>query len=166
MLKNKLTNYGLILASISLLVMPAAKAEDCDNFTNTPPEAIVCSILPADMASNISQNTNIIITFDEPVNMSSNGDSVLVDCSISGEQAYPPGPGTTTFNTPVVEIDFNDFVINDVCTITVSGFWIHDNGDGLHLDGNNDGQVAGDFVSSFTVGAGTGAELIFMDSFE
>jgi methionine-rich copper-binding protein CopC len=107
---------------------------------DAPPS--VTSTTPANGASNQAVNTNISVTFSEPVNVSGNwfqisctstGTRNVVDTVVTG--------GPTTFN-----IDPNaDFAQNETCTITVFAAQVSDQ------DANDPpDNMTADFVFSFS----------------
>ena len=73
----------------------------------------VASKTPADGASNVAVDSNITITFSEPVNAS--GSWYSISCGTSGAHTAVASGGPTTFT-----LDPNaDFVPNESCTVTV-----------------------------------------------
>ncbi len=158
---------------VLLLVSSAACARSIDNVSGfkgigTPPTVV--SIFPANNATNVAPNSNVVITFDESVSLALDSaspltdNSIIIDCSLSGVQSYPQ---IDTDGVVVADINFNDFINGDVCTVTVSAFWVHDEDDGNHFDGNGDGfanPVDDDYVSTFSVGMSP--DLIFAHGFE
>lgn len=166
MRKNRWIHIIPVLFSAVLVSVPFAMAG-----VGTPPTVV--SISPADMATNVSPTANLIVTFDELVSLALDDmqpledNSIIINCTLSGIQSYPPA---NLGGITIANIDFNDFTIGDVCTVTLSAFWIHDQDDGNHFDGDGDGVFdpeGDDFVSTFTVGTGgAGSGLIFTNGFE
>ena len=111
----------------------------CDLVTDTAPS--VSSTTPANNALNQATNTNISITFDEPVNVA--GNWFQISCSSSGvrnvaDTAVTGGPTTFTINPNV------DFVNAEVCTTTVSASQVTD------LDATDPpDNMAADYIFTF-----------------
>ena len=102
----------------------------------------VQSTTPADNAVNQNTDTNIGITFSEPVNVT--GSWFTISCSVSGAHtaAVTGGPTTYTLNPNV------DFTQGETCTVTVVAAQVTD------VDSNDppDNMVA-DYVFDFTLDA-------------
>lgn len=86
------------------------------NPRNTPPldaAPSVASTVPANGGSGVALNTNITITFSEPVNVT--GAWFSLTCSLSGAHTAAVTGGATTFT-----LNPNaDFAIGETCTVTV-----------------------------------------------
>lgn len=80
-----------------------------------PPDAAptVVNTVPANGGSGVSLNSNISLTFSEPVNVTSSWFTFL--CSVSGNHSAAVSGGPTNF---VINPD-SDFVNGDNCTLTV-----------------------------------------------
>jgi hypothetical protein len=114
------------------------------NPRNTPPPdaaPAVSNTVPADNASNVPLNSNISITFSEPVNVA--GSWFTLNCSISGAHtaAFTGGPTVFTLDPDT------DFVDGDICTLTVLASQVTD-------QDNND--PPDNMVVNFTAGFSTG----------
>lgn len=114
---SKMFSVALALAlvlSLSLTAQPARTAGSGSLLTplsEQPPS--VASTVPAAGATNVPLNSDISVTFSEPVNVS--GAWFTLSCSSSGAHSatISGGPTTYTLNPDV------DFVIGDLCTLTV-----------------------------------------------
>ena len=129
-------------------------AQDTDNnladFTigapnprNTPPPdaaPAVVSTVPADGASAVPYDTDVTVTFTEPVNVTSAW--YTLSCSISGSHTAAVSGGPTTFT---INPD-TDFISGDSCTLTVLANQITDQ----DLNDPPDNMIA-----NFTVGFST-----------
>src|ERR687887_1439324 len=73
----------------------------------------VSSTTPADGAGNVALNSNITITFTEPVNVT--GSWFLISCTTSGGHTATVSGGPTTFT---LDPD-TDFTGSETCTVTV-----------------------------------------------
>ncbi len=103
--------------------------------TDTPPT--VASTTPTDGASNVPVNSDVTITFSEPVNPDPS--STTISCANSGPHPYSPSGGGTTFT-----LDPNtDFANGELCTVTITGSLVTDQ------DGTPD-PMASNYVFSFT----------------
>jgi predicted extracellular nuclease len=129
-------------------------AQDTDNnladFTigapnprNTPPPDAAPSVaetVPADGASSVAYDTNLTVTFSEPVNVT--GAWYTLNCTVSGSHTATFSGGPTTFT---IDPD-SDFVSGDSCTLTVLAAQVSD-------QDNND--PPDNMVANFTVGFST-----------
>ena len=108
-----------------------------------PPDAApsVSSTLPADNASNVPLDSNITITFSEPVHVM--GVWFTLSCSGSGVHSATVTGGPTVFT---LDPD-TDFVDGDTCTLTVLASQVTD-------QDNND--PPNDVAMNFTAGFSTG----------
>ncbi|HEV2799249.1 MAG TPA: lamin tail domain-containing protein [Pyrinomonadaceae bacterium] len=98
----------------------------------------VASTTPADNALNVPANTNISITFSEPVTATSS--SFQINCNQSGAHAFTLSGGPTTYTLDPT----TDFVSGEVCTVTVVAAQVTDQ------DGTPD-QMAANYVFDFTI---------------
>lgn len=115
-----------------------------DDFSLTPQAATppdnppaVSSTVPADNAVNVAENSNISITFNEPVTASAG--SFQINCVASGAHPFILSGGATVYTLDPT----TDFAQNEVCTVTVFAAQIADQ-DGAP---NN---MAQDYVFDFT----------------
>ncbi|MDQ4120766.1 MAG: DNA/RNA non-specific endonuclease [Acidobacteriota bacterium] len=112
-----------------------------DDFSLTPQSADnppgVSSTVPADNAVNVAVNSNISITFNDPVTASAN--SFQINCNTSGAHPFALSGGSTTFTLDPT----TDFAQTEVCTVIVFAAQITDQ-DGAP---NN---MAQDYVFDFT----------------
>ncbi len=99
----------------------------------------VVSVVPADGASNVPLDSNITITFSEPVNVT--GAWFLLSCSTSGSHtaAVSGGPTSFTLNPD------SDFVPSESCTLSVFAANVTDQ-DLIDPPDN----MANDFTASFS----------------
>ena len=110
-------------------------------FTGGPPvdnPPTVSSTSPADNANGIAVNSNISVTFNEPVTATTN--SFQISCATSGTHAFTLSGGPTTYTLDPT----TDFTMGEVCTVTVVAAQVTDQ------DGTPN-QMAADFVFDFTV---------------
>ncbi|HEX8635005.1 MAG TPA: lamin tail domain-containing protein [Pyrinomonadaceae bacterium] len=110
-------------------------------FTGGPPvdnPPTVQSTTPADNATAVAVNSNISVTFNEPVTATAN--SFQISCATSGTHAFTLSGGTTTYTLDPT----TDFTQGEVCTVTVVAAQVTDQ------DGTAD-QMAADYVFDFTV---------------
>ncbi len=98
----------------------------------------VTSTTPADNANGVAVNSNISVTFSEPVNATS--DSFQISCATSGAHAFTLSGGATTYTLDPT----TDFTQGEVCTVTVVAAQVTDQ------DGTAD-QMAANYVFDFTV---------------
>ena len=103
----------------------------------------VSSTTPANGAINQANNTNVSITFSEPVNVA--GNWFQISCTVSGLRnvaatVVSGGPTTFTINPNV------DFTGNETCTVTVSAAQVTDQD-----LGDPPNNMAADYVFSFTI---------------
>jgi len=109
----------------------------------SPPDAapFVSSTVPANNASNVPLNSNITITFSEPVNVTAPW--FTLSCSLSGVHSTTFAGGPTVFT---LEPD-TDFVDGDTCTLTVLASQVTDQ------DSNDPpNTLTADFTASFSTG--------------
>lgn len=99
----------------------------------------VTTTVPTDTAVDVAIDSNVLINFNEAVNIASN--AIEISCAVSGVQAFPVAP---VLNVTSIEIDAADFVNSEVCSVTVDAASVTD------LDGLPD-PMAADFMFSFTV---------------
>jgi predicted extracellular nuclease len=113
----------------------------------------VSSTTPVDSATGVAVNTNIAVTFSEPVNLSA--DWLSVDCSTSGVQTL----GTAASGASFTLDPATDFANEETCTVTIAAARVADQ------DGSAD-NLAQDYGFSFTTipavanGCGETATLI------
>ncbi|HEY9404189.1 MAG TPA: lamin tail domain-containing protein [Pyrinomonadaceae bacterium] len=110
-------------------------------FTAGPPvdnPPTVTSTTPADNATGVAVNSNISVTFSEPVNATA--DSFQISCATSGAHAFTLSGGTTTYTLDPT----TDFTQGEVCTVTVVAAQVSDQ------DGTSE-NMAADYVFDFTV---------------
>src|SRR5204862_4445623 len=95
---------------------------------------------PTNGATNQTSNTNVTVTFSEPVNAT--GASFTISCATSGAHAFALSGGPTTWTLdPTV-----DFTAGETCTVTALAAQITDT-DAFDPPDN----MVGDYVFSFTV---------------
>jgi uncharacterized protein len=142
------------LSNSTAALRKSSGAQDTDNnsadFTvgapnprNTPPPdaaPAVAGTVPADGASNVPYDTNVTVTFTEPVNVTSAW--YTLNCSLSGSHTAAFSGGTTTFT---VNPD-TDFISGDNCTFVVLANQVSD------VDANDPPD---NMVANFTVGFST-----------
>ncbi|HLL15706.1 MAG TPA: lamin tail domain-containing protein [Pyrinomonadaceae bacterium] len=122
-----------------------ANTKDAPNtgqtFTGGPPvdnPPTVNSTTPADNANGVAVNSNISVTFSEPVNATA--DSFQISCATSGAHAFTLSGGPTTYTLDPT----TDFTQGEVCTVTVVAAQVSDQ------DGTSE-NMAADYVFDFTV---------------
>ncbi len=98
----------------------------------------VQSTTPADNAVNVAENTNISVTFNEPVTATAS--SFTISCSTSGSHPFTLSGGTTTYTLDPT----TNFTPGEVCTVTVVAAQVTDQ------DGTPN-NMAADFVFDFTI---------------
>jgi uncharacterized protein len=113
-----------------------AGAPDPDNSADIAPT--VASTTPANGAANVLVNSNIDVTFSEPVNATSS--SFTISCTSSGAHTASVTGGPTTYN---LNPD-TDFVITETCTVTVLAAQVTDQDSDDPPD-----TMATDYVFSF-----------------
>jgi predicted extracellular nuclease len=86
--------------------------------TDTPPS--VTSTSPADGATDVPVDSNLSVTFSEPVTLAPG--AVTISCATSGNHASSITGGPTTFTVDPTA----NFVQNETCTITVVGTGVSD----------------------------------------
>ncbi|CAN5288580.1 endonuclease/exonuclease/phosphatase family protein [soil metagenome] len=104
----------------------------------------VSSTMPAPNASDVARDSNVTITFSEPVSVS--GDGYSISCASTG-----PHPATLTGGPVSYTLDpASDFGLNETCTVTVAAAGVTD------TDENDPpNNMAADDVWSFTTVAPT-----------
>lgn len=113
------------------------------NPRNTPPPdaaPAVASTLPADGASSVPLDTDVTVTFSEPVNVASAW--FTLTCSLSGAHTALVSGGPTTFT---VNPD-SDFIGGDSCTLVVLASQVTD---------QDTNDPPDNMVANFTVGFST-----------
>jgi predicted extracellular nuclease len=80
----------------------------------------VSATVPANGATGVVVDTDISITFNEPVNVS--GDWYSISCTLSGAHTATVSGGTTTFTLNPV----TDFTIDESCTVTIESTLVTD----------------------------------------
>ncbi len=96
---------------------------------------------PSDNATSVPLNSNVSVTFSEPVTATAS--SFQIVCATSGTHAFGLSGGPTTYTLDPT----TDFSANEVCTVTVFAAQVADQDGTPH-------QMAADFVFDFTtVGA-------------
>ncbi|PYQ26462.1 MAG: hypothetical protein DMF56_24600, partial [Acidobacteria bacterium] len=100
----------------------------------------VTSTTPVDLATQQANNTNVTVTFSEPVNAT--GASFTISCATSGAHAFALSGGPTTWT-----LDPNtDFTNGENCTVTVLAAQVTD------TDANDPpDNMAANYVFTFTV---------------
>ncbi|HEV2882078.1 MAG TPA: Ig-like domain-containing protein [Pyrinomonadaceae bacterium] len=98
----------------------------------------VTSTSPADNATSVAVNSNISVTFSEPV--TATADSFQISCATSGAHAFTLSGGATTYTLDPT----TDFTQGEVCTVTVVAAQVTDQ------DGTPN-QMAANYVFDFTV---------------
>jgi len=115
------------------------------NGVDTPPR--VLTTVPANGAIDVSIDSHLVVSFDEPVSIELN--AVTVNCSVSGVQVFPAGAVSGVTEIDMLPAAFTPF---ETCTVTVAANLITDlDGGSDQLDGNNDGTGGDDYVFGFTV---------------
>jgi predicted extracellular nuclease len=114
------------------------------NPRNTPPPdaaPFVSSTIPANSASSVSLNSDVVVTFSEPVTVSDPWFTLV--CSLSGAHTatVAGGPGEFTLNPDA------DFIDGDTCTLTVLAGQVADQ----DSDDPPDNMTA-DFTADFSTG--------------
>ncbi len=107
--------------------------------TDTPPT--VSSTTPANNATNVAIDSNISITFNEPVTVT--GSWFTISCGSSGAHTAAVSGSTPTFT---LNPD-SDFANSETCTVTISAAGVADQ------DGTAD-NMAANYVFTFTTPAG------------
>ncbi len=111
---------------------------------NTPP--IVVSTNPANGATNVSTDSPISITFDRAMDTTSvQGAITISPALVEPTFIWSNGNKTVTIDDAYVLDE------NQTYTVTISDSAMDING--VHLDGDKDGQPGGNYVFSFTTGA-------------
>jgi predicted extracellular nuclease len=104
----------------------------------------VTAVTPPNGATNVPVNSNVVITFSEPVTVTSNWFSLA--CGTSGTRTPSANNVTVTGGPTAFTLDPNlDFDQGETCTLTVFANLVND----LDADDPPDNMVA-DFTSSFT----------------
>jgi methionine-rich copper-binding protein CopC len=125
-----------------------------DTDTNDPPDNMgptysfqfttdaapsVTAVTPTDTSTGIATNTNLSITFSEPVTITNS--SVTVSCANTGAHTVTVSGGPTTWTVDPT----SDFGNGELCTATVLAAQVSDNDAGDPPD-----NMAANFVWSFT----------------
>ncbi|MCL4255044.1 MAG: Ig-like domain-containing protein, partial [Anaerolineae bacterium] len=160
-------DVNLPLNTSCVLNIPAANISDVDTadapdnpvagvnhtFTTVDDDAPTVTTNPANGGSNIAVNSNITVTFNEPVTLT--GAWFDLTCSVSGTRTSTgelTGTGITIIeNTPdlVYTIDPTvDFANGDLCFITIASANVVDN-DLIDPPNNLDGDANGDILDDF-----------------
>ena len=113
-----------------------------DFYVDAPPT--VTSTTPVDDAENLPTDTNLVITFSEPVTVS--GNWLQAVCTLSGTLDVTAVTVTDTDDTSYT-VDFGDFDAGESCTVTVFAAQVADQ------DGSEVLNLAADYVFTFTVDA-------------
>jgi endonuclease G len=126
----------------------AASSDDglsIDDFSITPQGGApvdnaptVASTVPADNATGVATDSNVTVTFSEPV--TATGSSFQISCATSGAHPFALSGGATTYTLDPTD----NFTSGEVCTVTVIGAQVTDQ------DGTP-GNMAADYVFDFTV---------------
>ncbi len=135
------TTYGDFTWNATSIANTQNAPNTGQTFTGGPPvdnAPTVASTSPADNANGVAVNSNISVTFSEPVNATS--DSFQISCATSGAHAFTLSGGTTTYTLDPT----TDFTQGEVCTVTVVAAQVTDQ------DGTAD-QMAANYVFDFTV---------------
>jgi predicted extracellular nuclease len=104
----------------------------------------VSAVTPPNGATNVPVNSNVVITFSEPVNV--NGDWFSLACGTSGTRTPGANNVTVTGGPTVFTLDpDSDFAQGETCTLTVFAAQVTDQ----DTDDPPD-NMAADFTSSFT----------------
>ena len=115
---------------------------------DNPPQ--VSSTNPVDSATGVSLTSNVLINFNEAVDIAAN--AITVSCSSSGIQNHPVA---LVSGVTFIDIDTTDFNVSETCTVTVDAASVTDNDDTPdQLDGDGNGTGGDDYVFSFTVDSG------------
>lgn len=102
----------------------------------------VASTTPADGATNVPLDSNVTVTFSEPVDVQDDG--FAVSCSVSGPHDPTLSGGPTTYALDPLQ----DFSYGDTCTLTVTAAKVTD------ADSNDPPDtMTADYTSSFSVPA-------------
>jgi len=122
----------------------ATPAQTCGPAVDIPPT--VSATLPANNATNIAPDTNITITFSEPVTLAE--DWYTISCGASGAHT-----AVVTDANPIFTLNpDSNFTANEVCTVTVVAANVSDQ------DAPVDAMVE-DYVFSFTIAEGCGGDF-------
>ncbi|VAW43648.1 Alkaline phosphatase, partial [hydrothermal vent metagenome] len=104
---------------------------------DSPPQVTTTS--PADAAIDVLVESNVLINFNEPVDIAM--DAVEISCSSSGIQTFP---AALTAGVTSIDIDPVDFTASETCEVTVDAASVIDN------DGTAD-PLDADYVFNFTI---------------
>lgn len=144
-----------VLTNTTAALRKSNGAQDTDNnsvdFTigapnprNTPPPdaaPAVSSTIPADGASSVPLDSNVMITFTEGVNVT--GSWFTLSCSLSGDHVATVSGGPTIFSLD----PGTNFVDGDVCTLTVLASQVTD------VDSNDPpDNMTVNFTASYSTG--------------
>ncbi len=115
------------------------------NPRNTPPPdaaPFISATTPADGASDVALDSNLTVTFSEPVDVT--GSWFTLSCSVSGPHtaAVSGGPTDFTLNPD------SDFVDGDNCTLTISASQVSDQDTNDPPD-----NMTADFSATFSTGS-------------
>ncbi len=148
-LSLQLSGTGQFYEDFNWNTPATATAGDCNtNQTfmlagDTPPQV---AIMPANLATDVPIDSNIVLTFSEPVDVAAG--ALELTCISSPSELFPVTPQddvTSLTLDPQV-----DFAFNDTCSVTIIATSVLDNDDTPDpLDGNGDGTGGDDFMSSF-----------------
>ncbi|WP_376690798.1 tandem-95 repeat protein [Wenzhouxiangella sp. EGI_FJ10409] len=172
---NLIPDSDLTPGAVCTVTVLAANVRDSD--TIDPPDNMVAdavfgfvveappqvdALSPADGSSSVEPGANVVIGFDEPVNL--NGNWFTLQC---GATTFSPGNGNVNVtsndvsNTQVTLDPDTDFGFGSNCVLDIfadvsNGVNDQDSADGPGLDtldGNGDGVGGDDFTASFDVEA-------------
>jgi len=135
------TTYGDFTWNATSIANTQNAPNTGQTFTGGPPvdnPPTVTSTTPADNANSVAVNSNISVTFSEPVNATA--DSFQISCATSGAHAFTLSGGATTYTLDPT----TDFTQGEVCTVTVVAAQVTDQ------DGTPE-NMAADYVFDFTV---------------
>ncbi|MFC3192997.1 Ig-like domain-containing protein [Marinicella sediminis] len=160
-LGTSMTEYGFTIAStgftMDLLVTVSVDAGEeelaLDHLRvigdptgiDSPP--VIISTTPGDSAVNVATSSQILVEFNETVDVAAN--AVNINCTLSGIQNLPAAPeaGITSLT-----LNPTDFTSTEDCTVTVNAASVSDvDGSADQLDGDGNGTPGDDFVFSFTL---------------
>src|SRR5436190_98719 len=146
-------NVDFTFGELCTVTVVAAQVTDTDAFDppdNMPADYVfsftvdaaptVTATTPTNGATNQTSNTNVTVTFSEPVNAT--GASFTISCATSGAHAFALSGGPTTWT-----LDPNtDFTNGENCTVTVLAAQVTD------TDANDPpDNMAANYVFTFTV---------------
>src|SRR5436190_1386227 len=148
-------NVDFTFGELCTVTVVAAQVTDTDAFDppdNMPADYVfsftvdaaptVTATTPTNGATNQTSNTNVTVTFSEPVNAT--GASFTISCATSGAHAFALSGGPTTWTLdPTV-----DFTAGETCTVTALAAQITDT-DAFDPPDN----MVGDYVFTFSIDA-------------